>query len=109
MGGNATRYLRVALIVLLAIVAVVAWMSFMGLGIAYGSIVGLPGRERDLAVIGSRASSALATAVACEALTVGSVSWLFLPLREPAWARATLAVACALVADLLTFGAVRSL
>ena len=59
------------------LVSAYSWLSDMGQGIAYGSIVGLPGREDDLAKFGSRALTALTIAGFSEALAIGAVAWVF--------------------------------
>jgi hypothetical protein len=92
---------------LMIVVAALAWLSYVGNGIAYGSIVGLPGRERDLAAFGAHALVSLAVAVVCEAVAVGIALWMFMPEDGPLWARLCFASLLAGIADLLTFAAVR--
>jgi hypothetical protein len=93
---------------LLVIVAAYFWLTYVAQGIVYGSIVGLPGREQDLAAFGSRAMRALKIAVCFEALAIATVSWVF-TARKPAWLRLCIALGLATVANILTYGAVRSM
>jgi hypothetical protein len=84
------------------------WIIYMGQGIAYGSIVGLPGREQDLALYGERAMAALKVAVTSEALAVGLASWIFTSSRTVI-VRLCIAIVLATAAALLTFASIRGL
>ena len=92
----------------LALVSAGAWISYMGQGIAYGSIVGLPGREQDLAVFGSRAMTALRIAVVLEALAIATVSWVFTS-HKSVWVRLCIALVFAAVVNIFTFAVVRGM
>jgi len=71
-------------------------------------LVGLAGRERALAELGSRAERALVFAVVSEAAAVAIGSWLLMP-RCSTPGRMCVAGVFAAVATLLTFAAVRGL
>lgn len=49
--------------VILFIAAALAWVSYLGQGIAYGDLVGVTGREKDLTAIGRNAMAALSIAL----------------------------------------------
>src|ERR1019366_1017858 len=87
MRGRLMRYIVLAGAAILIVAAGFAWFSYVAYGIAYGSIKGLAGRERDLAEFGERAATALGTAALCEAVAVGAASWVLIPTRVPKWAR----------------------
>ena len=93
---------------LLFLVAAYSWLSYIAQGVSYGAIVGLPGREHDLVVFGSRAMRALKIAVGSEALAIATISWGF-TARKPVWARLCIAAGLAIVANICTFAAVRGL
>jgi hypothetical protein len=82
---------------------------YVGNGIAYGSLVGLRGRERDLVELGNRAGRGLALAAICEAAAIGICSWALMPLHIPNWARVGVAMFLAAIADLFTFALIRGL
>lgn len=50
---------------ILIVVAAYAWLLFVGFGIAYGDLRGVPGSERGLAELESHAYTALAVAASC--------------------------------------------
>jgi hypothetical protein len=83
-------------------------IRYMGQGIAYGGIVGLPGREQDLAVFGSRAMTALRIAVVLEALAIATVSWVFTS-HKSVWVRLCIALVFAAVVNIFTFAVVRGM
>src|SRR5260370_17010182 len=72
---------------MLLVVAALAWVSYLSQGIAYGAIVGLRGREKDLADIGSSALRALGLAAFSEGLAIGLASWALFGADRPFWAR----------------------
>jgi hypothetical protein len=86
-----------------------SWIRYVGNGIAYGSLVGLRGREQDLAVFGSRAIRFLKIALCAEALAVGALSWVFADDGRPAWLRLSIALGLATIADIGTYAVVRGL
>ncbi len=49
------------------------WLMYMANGIAYGSLVGLKGREYDMQIMASRGITALIVAVVCQIL-----AWIML-------------------------------
>jgi hypothetical protein len=102
-----TRYILPSLAFLLLLIAAGGWFSYMAYGIAHGAIVGIPGRERDLQQLAHRASLALTTAVSCEALAVGTVSWVLIAKNEPTWIRLCVGCTFAAMADLFTFVVLR--
>jgi hypothetical protein len=103
MSARLSRYLWPSCSIVLALGAAAAWFRYVTYGIAFGSIKGLPGRERDLGEFAAHASIALATAVSCQAVAVGVGAWFFIPLRATALARVSFAVGLAVAVDLLTF------
>jgi hypothetical protein len=70
------------------VAAASGWLISVANGIAYGSLVGLNGRERDVMVFGGRAERELAIAATCEAAAIGIGSLL----HNPKWPRASFAV-----------------
>jgi hypothetical protein len=105
------RSIRFVLLVFSALLIVLAaggWLSFMGFGIAYGDLFGVPGRERDLAELGRKAEHALAFSATCQAFAIRIASWTLLRLEQK-WARISLAVILALVADLVTLALVKGI
>ena|SRR5579863_7361670 len=93
----------------LLIVSALAWASYVGHGITYGAIVGLKGREKDLAEIGSSALRALGLATFSEGLAIGLVSWALTGTDRPIWARLCIGLASAAVVDVFTYVVVRGL
>ena len=94
---------------ILAIVSASAWAGYMGNGIAYGSLVGLHGREQDLALFGSRAIRFLEIALCSEALAVMAVAWVCASASRPVWLRLCIALGLAAGANAFTYAAVRGL
>jgi hypothetical protein len=88
-------------------VAAIGWLSFMAQGIAYGSLVGVPGS--DLAKLGRGAERALALAATCEGIAIGIGSWILLPIRSPKLARISIAIVRAAVADWFTLAAIKGI
>ena len=78
----------------------------MGNGIAYGGLVGLPGREHDLATFGLTAMKSLKIALCAEAFAVAIVWWVF-AARKSFWLRLGIALGLAIVADACTYSVVR--
>src|ERR1700692_2455634 len=106
------RWLQLALLGLAGLLAVVSagsWAGYMGQGIAYGSIVGLPGREQDLATLGARAIRFLVIALGSEASAVMAVAWVCTNASRPGWLRLCIALGLATAANAFTFAAVRGL
>ena len=90
---------------LLLVIAAGAWFSHIAQGIAYGDLLGIPGRERDLAQLASRADTARGIALICEGLAVGIPWRLLLAPAEPKWARLS---ACVIFCAACGFGYVCS-
>lgn len=103
MSIRAFRYAFLVFSAALTLGSTLAWFSYVANGIAYGSIKGLPGRERDLARFGAQASRALAAAASFEAIAVGIGAWYLFPRLEPTWVWLSFALALAAAADFLTF------
>jgi hypothetical protein len=59
----------------LLIVSALAWLSYVGNGIAYGDLLGVQGREKDLAEIGKHAMRGLLIAGCAEASAIAMVWW----------------------------------
>jgi hypothetical protein len=108
MKGRGLEFALLGLALVLAVVSMGAWRLYVGEGIAYGSIVGLPGRERDLATFGSQAIGALKIAIGSEALAIATVSWVFTS-HKSLWVRLFIALGLATIVDGFTFAVVRGL
>jgi hypothetical protein len=93
----------------LALIAGVAWLSYIGNGMAEGDILGLPGREKDIAIFGAKATHALVVALVAEELAVGAIIWDIVRFDTPTWRRLAIASITAAVATALTFAAVRGM
>jgi hypothetical protein len=109
---DATKWNRVAILLLAAGLLAIAgfeWLAYVSQGIAYGAIVGLRGREKDLAEIGSSALRALGLAALLEGLAIGLASWAFTDDGRPVWARLWIGLASAAIADVSTYVLVRGL
>ena len=107
MAPRSIRFLWLCFSALLIAVAAIGWLSLMAQGTAYGSLVGVPGS--DLAKLGRGAERALALAATCEAVAIGIGSWILIPIRSPKWARISIAVVLAAVADLFTLAAIKGI
>ena len=93
----------------LLIVCAFAWVDYISHGMAYGAIVGLKGREKDLADIGSSALRALGLAAFSEGLAIILVSWALTGADRSVWARLCIGLASAAVVDVFTYVVVRGL
>jgi hypothetical protein len=91
--GNSTALLVLAAALL--IVAAFAWVNYVSQGIAYGAIVGLKGREKDLADMGSSALRALGLAVFSVGLAAALASWALIWGDRSIWARLCIGLALA--------------
>jgi hypothetical protein len=94
---------------ILLIAAGLAWVSYLEHGIAYGDLVGVGGREKDLAEIGRGAMEALSIAGCCEALAIGLLTWLLSDPSTPASVRFVKGLAFAVFANALTYAFVRGI
>ena len=88
---------------LLLIVAAFSWLSYLVQGLTYGDAFGVPGNEKYLAVIGSRAIRSLVIALCSEAIGIGILSWHFSDDAKPVWRRLGLCLVLAAIADGFTF------
>jgi hypothetical protein len=104
-----SQFALLGLAAFLLAVAAYSWLGYIAQGIAYGSIVGLRGREQDLAAFGSRAIRFLGLALCSEALAVGAITWVFADDGRPAWLRLSIALGLAIVANVGTYAVVRGL
>ena len=104
---NSTALLVLAAALL--IVAAFAWVNYVSQGIAYGAIVGLKGREKDLADMGSSALRALGLAVFSEGLALALASWALIWGDRSIWARLCIGLAVAVMVDVSTYVLVRGL
>ena len=79
-----TRYKGIAFAagVLLVVGSTPLWLMYVANGIAYGSIVGLPGRDTDLRTFGFRAEAFLMAAILVQTIGIGLVARNFI-LRLP--------------------------
>jgi uncharacterized membrane protein len=93
----------------LFIVAAFAWLSYVGQGIAYGDLVGVKGREKDIASIGSGAMKALWTAASCEGLAVGLIVWAASDPDNSIWIRLASGFGLAIFIDICTYVLIRGL
>lgn len=102
------RFFLPGLYMLLILASAAGWFSFMGFGIAYGSLVGLPGREYALAELGRKAEVALAFGAAFEGIAIGIACWKLVPVAVK-WIRMSAALAAAGIVDLLTFAVIKAI
>jgi hypothetical protein len=107
--SRGSQFALLGLSALLLIVATYSWLSYVGQGIAYGSIVGLRGREQDLAAFGSRAIRFLGLALCSESLAIGLISWVFADDGRPLRLRLSIALGLAAIANIGTYAVVRNL
>jgi len=63
--------------ILLTLSSAPLWLMFIANGIAYGSIYGLSGREKDLQTFAFRAETALISAVLVQATGTGLLTAMF--------------------------------
>ena len=107
VGDRRRKAIMLACAMLLLVVAVGAWFSFIAQGFAYGDLLGVAGREGDVAQLAYHAKTALGIALISEGLAVGIAFRLLLAPVEPKWARLLACIILALVADFATFAIVR--
>lgn len=101
------RYYRLPVGLLLLVAAAFEWFAYIGYGIAYGSLVGLAGKENALAELGSLALRAFSLALGCEAFGWGLISWPLLAPERPPGARLLIAALIAIGLDFATYVLVR--
>jgi hypothetical protein len=107
MGVKYRKGVVVVLSGILVVLAALGWLSYVGHGIAYGDLVGVRGRERDLAEVRRDAMRALGVAISAETLAVVLLWWHFSSVSKAA--KLTIGLALALLADFLTYALVRGL
>lgn len=99
--------------VLLAFSSDLLWLMYVANGIAYGSIVGLPGRERDLKTFGFRAEVFLITAILGQTFGIGLMARTFMSqlprIAESEAMRLSLALICGLASAAFIFVLIRGL
>jgi hypothetical protein len=74
---------------------------------AYGDILGLPAREKDIAIFGAKAMHALFLALVAEGTSVGAITWDIAGIDTPTWRRLAIASTVAAIATAFTFALVR--
>jgi hypothetical protein len=79
----------------------------MAVGIASGGLVGLPGRERDLAQMQSQSQAALLMGGLFEGAGIIATVWLLSPVQS-VWGRLSLGFVVALFVVALTFSVIHS-
>ncbi|HKN70011.1 MAG TPA: hypothetical protein VJX30_03205, partial [Terriglobales bacterium] len=107
--SRGSQFALLGLAALLLVLAAYSWFCYVAQGIAYGAIVGLRGRELDLAAMGSRAIRFLGLALCSEALAIGAIWWVFADDGRPTWLRLSIALGLATVANVGTYVVVRGL
>ena len=103
------RVILVVFSVLLLIASALAWLSYVGQGIAYGNLFGIRGREADLAALGRGAMRSLGVAVSSEALAVGLLTWVASDPDRSLWGRLVISSGMALLVDVCTYAVVRGM
>lgn len=103
------RIILVVFSAMLLIVAALAWVSYVGQGIAYGDLFGVSGREADLAELGRRALRSLWIAASLEALAVGLITWVVSDPDRSVWGRLVISSGVALFVDVCTYAVVRGM
>jgi hypothetical protein len=109
---DAEKRNRVAILLLAAGILVIAgfeWLAYVSQGVAYGAIVGVRGREKDLAEMGSIGLRALGLAALFQGLAIGLASWAFTGDGRPVWARLCIGLVSAAIADISTYVLMRGL
>jgi hypothetical protein len=103
------RPLSWVLLACLAAVAVFGWLSYVGNGMAYSDLMGLPGRDQQLAALRERAAVGLAMAVSAEGLLVVAITWACSVAVTRVWIRLLVTLTMAVAVDVVTYAVVRSL
>ena len=83
------------------------WLSYVGNGIAYGAVLGLPGYEN--APFGTKALHALIVALTAEGLAVAAITWDVTRIEKPIWRRLVTALVVSVIATSSTFAFVRGM
>ena len=94
---------------LLLVISGCRWLSYIGNGMAYGDILGLPGYEKGLALFGAKAMHALIAALLTEAMAVAAITWDVTDIEKPTWRRIATALVVAPMVTAFTFAIVRGL
>lgn len=103
------RYFRLPVGLFLLVAAAFQWYGYIGYGIAYGSLVGLAGKERVLGEVRSHGLRAFSFALGCEAVAVGLISWPLIAPERPTSARLLIAALIVVGLDLATYLLVRGI
>jgi len=74
MAATRHKWIMITAGVLLVACSAALWLTYVANGIAYGSIVGMPGRSADLRTFGLRAEVSLAAAVFVQVIGVGLIT-----------------------------------
>jgi hypothetical protein len=112
MAGMVIRGLRTALWIapgLLVLISILTWLSYVGNGMAYGGVLGLPSREKDAVVFGAKAFRALIVALAAEGLAVSLVTWDIARVQMAKWVSLAIATGVSAFLTALTFILVRGM
>src|SRR4051794_7423982 len=103
MSLRGSRVAQWAAVGLLAMIAGYGWLRYAGNGMAYGDVLGLSGRDKDLAVFRAKAMHALIVALVSEALAVGAITWNRAAREGSTLRRLAISLALAIVASASTF------
>jgi len=93
----------------LLVAAGLSWLNYLGQGIAYGDLVGVKGREQDLATIGNGAIRSLWIAASCEGLAVGLITWIATDPDGSVGRRLVASFGLALLIDVCTYAVIRGI
>ena len=92
---------------LLVVVSGREWLSYVGNGIAYGAVLGLPGYEN--APFGAKALHALLVALTTEGLAVAAMTWDVTSIEKPIWRRLVTALVVSVISTASTLALVRGM
>lgn len=101
------RWLLLASWLPLALASGYGWLSFVANGIAYSDLIGLDGKDQQMALLGRRAYAGLALGAGCEAILVSAIAWFLLPQSDSKRTRIFAALAAGLGAAFLTLVAMK--
>jgi hypothetical protein len=87
---------------ILALISGYGWLSYFTNGLAYGDVLGLKGREKDIAMFGAKSIRSLFVAVAAEGFAVGAITWDIAGIDAPKWPRLAKTLAVTVLAIVLT-------
>jgi hypothetical protein len=101
-----TRIILVVFSALLLISAALAWVSYVGAGIACGDLFGVKGREADIAELRRSVLRSFWIAVSCESLAVGLITWVVGDPDSSLRRRLVISSGVALFVDICTYALV---